>query len=460
MSQYTNEFVHDVIHFLLKLGSAETIPNQLEVTRQCLLRRAKALPGISDNDQHILRQAKLETCGILDLPEEVILHLLKYVPENERFWNFGFTSEALLVLSLKAVTIIDIGEDRQLNSAKRLRLKQILQTDEIAKSIKHLIICSDYRTEFIVNCEGLKELKGKYGNGKVLRLSNFDFAGFGEEPIFDGKLCLESITIENNYRVYCSNVCLTGRTVTDILKKSPDLSVLNIKGQYILNDSEISIATSYCKELVTLRLNECLYLTDSGLDIVVKNCPNLRCLEIHECNRLTFEGIRTLTDHCKNLVHLSLNDCINVNPSGISYVTKHCQLQHLCLSRYIHLTDIAMQDISANFTNLVTLELGWCELLTDKGFEYMAVNCKALHKLHLNGCDQISDAGLKSIEENCGKLEELLLSAYEKNQHDYTHGLKSLANNCQSLKMLTLVKIEVSSGILDYLSTHIDEVII
>ena len=89
------------------------------------------------------------------------------------------------------------------------------------------------------------------------------------------------------------NVCLKGKTVTDLLENS-HLSVLSIKGQDIIKDSEISHALNYCKSLKSLVLHECLYITDNGLEIIAINCPQLENLELSECNRLTIIGIKRL----------------------------------------------------------------------------------------------------------------------------------------------------------------------
>merc|ERR550539_299514 len=71
----------------------------------------------------------------------MIEQILMYMGEHDIFWNFGFTCQRFRAIALEKVKIIDLCES-DIELAKE-HFNELLQHDDLVKSIRHLWICSD-----------------------------------------------------------------------------------------------------------------------------------------------------------------------------------------------------------------------------------------------------------------------------------------------------------------------------
>uniref|UniRef100_A0A0E0DRL7 F-box/LRR-repeat protein 15-like leucin rich repeat domain-containing protein n=1 Tax=Oryza meridionalis TaxID=40149 RepID=A0A0E0DRL7_9ORYZ len=129
------------------------------------------------------------------------------------------------------------------------------------------------------------------------------------------------------------------------------------------------------------------------------------------------------------LTSLSLSRCQqNMNNLMISLAHKFTKLQVLTLRQNIpQLEDSAVEAaIARNCGQLQSLNLGWCEDVTDKGVTSLASGCPDLRALDLCGCVLITDESVVALATGCPHLRSLGLY-YCQNITD--RAMYSLANS-------------------------------
>jgi len=72
-------------------------------------------------------------------------------------------------------------------------------------------------------------------------------------------------------------------------------------------------------------------------------------------------------------------------------------ITNLSLRGYLHITDAAMESLSASCPRLARLDIGFCKEITDAGLMILAAGCTALTDLNVSFCDGITKAGLESL---------------------------------------------------------------
>ena len=91
----------------------------------------------------------ISTLSLLDLPDEVLLSIFKFLPKYDMFWSAGFTCKRLLSVACELNNVIEVDEENKLlgdskvQSREAERVEQLFRWDEITNSITHLIVPSE-----------------------------------------------------------------------------------------------------------------------------------------------------------------------------------------------------------------------------------------------------------------------------------------------------------------------------
>lgn len=238
------------------------------------------------------------------------------------------------------------------------------------------------------------------------------------------------------------------------------LKILNLKHAVALQEIDIELAVSSCRNLTHLIL-EVLFEENSGVvQTIGKHCADLTHLDVWYLPSME-ESIRELADGCPKLEHLNIAcDKITeasvdilankfprltslklwiMDPSGAeilksqefnfskltdldlssSYLTdeslqsvmRHCKnLDSLSVSENDHLTDVGINDAISKCPKLTKLDLGYCRNLTDAGINDATTKCPNLTKLDLACCVNLTDIGVRSVASNCLHLMALNLN--------------------------------------------------
>ena len=174
-----------------------------------------------------------------------------------------------------------------------------------------------------------------------------------------------------------------------------------------------------CPNLTTLSLTWCKYLENEDMEAIATCFPNLetnqswkmsylRHLDLSNCRRVADAGLAIIGQNCPNLQELILNGCSQITDLGIQILSyniggsPNCpQLQTLNLSG-TRITDQAIAYIIRFCRDIQSLDLSYCESITDKGVISIAQTYRQnLHTLNLQGCSQLTDASITKIAQNC-----------------------------------------------------------
>ncbi|XP_077218584.1 uncharacterized protein LOC143852846 isoform X1 [Tasmannia lanceolata] len=165
----------------------------------------------------------------------------------------------------------------------------------------------------------------------------------------------------------------------------------------------------------------------------------LKLKDLKFLKSIRLDGIRVSTSalqiiglKCKNLVEIGLSRCTGVTDEGVSVLVSS-NLMTLDLTCCNMLTDNAILAIANSCKKLVCLRLESCSLITEEGFDRLGSCCPSLQELDLTDCN-VNDAGLKCLS-RCSELLDLKLGLCA----DITHkGLFHIGSNCKKLQQLDL----------------------
>ncbi|KAG0488081.1 hypothetical protein HPP92_006892 [Vanilla planifolia] len=191
--------------------------------------------------------------------------------------------------------------------------------------------------------------------------------------------------------------------VLSLAPKFTKLKVLSLRqNKPQLEDTAIQAIADYCHDLCDLDLSKSQKLSDSSLYALAHGCPQLTKLNISGCTAFSDCALSYLTSFCKKLKYLNLCGCVRAA------------------------SDRALQAIAVNCRQLQSLNLGWCEDITDEGVICLALGCPDLRAIDLCGCLLITDESVVALANGCPHLRSLGLY-YCQNITD--RAMYSLANS-------------------------------
>ncbi|PAN27233.1 hypothetical protein PAHAL_5G068300 [Panicum hallii] len=176
-----------------------------------------------------------------------------------------------------------------------------------------------------------------------------------------------------------------------------------------MNDLVISLAHKFTK-LQVLSLRQIKpQLEDSGAEAVANHCHDLRELDLSRSFRLSDRSLYALAHGCLNLTRLNISGCSNFSDAALVFLSSQCKsLKCLNLCGCVRAaSDRALQAIACNCGQLQSLNLGWCDSITDKGVTSLASGCPELRAVDLCGCVLITDESVVALANGCPHLRSL-----------------------------------------------------
>ncbi|KAL4640741.1 F-box/LRR-repeat protein 13-like [Arapaima gigas] len=239
---------------------------------------------------------------------------------------------------------------------------------------------------------GLQYLAVGKGCRKLLHL---DLSGCtqvtadGLEGVAAGCSCLQ--------RVELNDVpTLSDRCVMALVSKCHSLHTVSLLGTPYLSSAAFEAISEGCK-LRTIRVEGNSHITDTSWSSFCQKSPGLEDLHVADCLQLSDTTLRS-TSFLKNLTSLNVAGCVRVSDEGLNHLLdgpSGPKLQHLNLSRCIHVTDISLVKLAQRCLHLISLSLCYCEHLTDSGVEWLG-GLSSLVSLDLAGTN-IQDEGLTAL---------------------------------------------------------------
>ncbi|XP_015888519.2 F-box protein SKP2A [Ziziphus jujuba] len=150
-----------------------------------------------------------------------------------------------------------------------------------------------------------------------------------------------------------------------------------------LEDNAVETIANFCHDLQILDLSKSFKLSDCSLYALAHGCPNLSKLNISGCSAFSDVALEYLASHCRKLKVLNLCGCVETA------------------------TDTALRAIGRYCNQLQSLNLGWCEYVSDDGVMSLAYGCPDLRTLDLCGCVRITDHSVIALATGCVHLRSL-----------------------------------------------------
>ncbi|KAK4427630.1 F-box/LRR-repeat protein 3 [Sesamum alatum] len=327
-----------------------------------------------------LRELCLDKC--LNIGDVGLAKIAVGCPKLERLslkWCFEITDIGVELLSKKC------------DQLKHLDISYLKVTSESLRWISRM-----WRLEILqmVGC-GLVDDKGLQYIGK----------GCPSLQVLDISRHLE-VTVDLKYQ----DIPITFVNEFKGLKK---LKVLRVDGARV-SDATLKIISENCKFLTEIWLGKCRGVTDAGIMQLVSGCGNLKVINLTCCGDLSDSAILAISDSCRDLLCLKLECCNLLSQRSLDYLGSRC-----FLLEEVDLTDCpGINDIGLNYlskcSGLVSMKLGLCTNISDKGLSSIASNCRKIRELDLYRCTEIGDDGLAALSCGCKKLQKLILSYCDK----------------------------------------------
>lgn len=107
-----------------------------------------------------------------------------------------------------------------------------------------------------------------------------------------------------------------------VLRRSPLLRKLVIRGRASVTNTEVAIFTESCPLLQEIDFGFCDSLNCDNLRFLSENCKNLVSLNIEGCEQVDHRSLRYIV-HCKTLTHMNFSHCVQIQDAGISFLAKN-----------------------------------------------------------------------------------------------------------------------------------------
>ncbi|XP_039056722.1 F-box/LRR-repeat protein 4-like isoform X2 [Hibiscus syriacus] len=257
---------------------------------------------------------------------------------------------------------------------------------------------------------------------------------------------------------------LEGAQAAKLQSGLPSLQSLDATYCRKLTDKGLSAVAEGCHDLRSLHLAGCRFVTDGLLLALSRNCKNLIELGLQGCTNITDSGLADLVDGCQLIRYLDINKCINVGDFGVSKVAEACSssLKTLKLLDCYKVGDESVFSLSKFCKNLETLIIGGCRGVSDESIKSLAAACKnSLKNLRMDWCLNISDSSLRCILKQCENLvvldigccEEVTDAAFESQGNgEIEFGLKVLkVSNCPKITVSGIGMLLSRCNSLEYL---------
>ncbi|ESP00071.1 hypothetical protein LOTGIDRAFT_231000 [Lottia gigantea] len=295
-----------------------------------------------------------------------------------------------------------------------------------------------------------------------------------------------SVNIENLEIVSSVDLC-------QLLKQIPGtqrlLTLSNIKD---LTSGTLKIVTDMVPNLKKIDLGFCTF-DIIGLNTIVKNLEKLESLNLEGCTCSFGDRFVVMLGEAKQLKHLNLSHCVlsdqqliylsrqlneihSLDVNGILYIsdlsmkvllTKHCNFLQVLKLDGEELSDDTMYLVSTCIY-LQTLQIFFCELLTDASLKYLQnlenlqhltlrkgpefstsgflsffknCNLSGIRSLDVSECPDLSDKSIHSLVQQCGSKIERINLSWCWNLSEKS--LISIVDHCRNLKELIFVGVDI-----------------
>lgn len=236
-----------------------------------------------------------------------------------------------------------------------------------------------------------------------------------------------------------SETLIDGNALTRLAQiKNLYLERLHLRSCDNLRNIGISMFVNHQNTLVELDLSLSLRLTDPSLIEICRCLLQLRSLKLRRCRAITNQGVKEIR-LLKKLECLDLSECDAITSTGfIEGVVneENDRLLELHVSA-LNICELSVIKIAESLKNLMLLDLSFCRnAVTNLGIQMIFKHLTKLRTLNLEFCEMISDAGVTGME-MCSKVEKYEKTKLELDQRQNTgaasDGVPSNSGNVEAV---------------------------
>ncbi|KAK7349735.1 hypothetical protein VNO77_07356 [Canavalia gladiata] len=226
---------------------------------------------------------------------------------------------------------------------------------------------------------------------------------------------------------------VTDEALSFLVSKHKDLRKLDITCCRKITDVSIASIANSCTNLTSLRMESCTLVPPEAFIVIGQKCHYLEELDLTD-NEIDDEGLKSISC-CSRLSCLKVGICLNITDRGLAYVGMRCsKLKELDLYRSTGVTDLGVSAIAHGCPGLEMINTSYCTSITDRALISLS-KCSNLKTLEIRGCLLVTSIGLATISMNCKQLSRLDI---KKCYNIDDSGMISLAHFSQNLRQINL----------------------
>lgn len=322
---------------------------------------------------------ELLTDNTLALPDEMLLHIFKFVPRN-------------VLLGLVCRRWLKIVTDKQ--------YKQLLGDLPAIVRSEFITARAARKSVYMSPNQNPKEFGIKNRQAKDMRMA---FSG------------------------------LTDSDVMTVVSYCDKLEWLNISGNPLTGDALREIA-NHCTNLTSLELNFCQLLTEDSIQFLIKKLPKIKELHLAQCKNVTNATLKLLARHSE-LEVLSVSSIPMITDNGLIPIAQNCtQLRVLDMHRLDGVTGESFEVFAERCPYLTEIDISWSVKIDSESFLKLPQYCKFLKKVQLGGQHHPLPV-LHQLVRECRYITQLELAYYGRGNDD---DLRIIAASLPNLERINL----------------------
>ncbi|KAK7260038.1 hypothetical protein RIF29_25758 [Crotalaria pallida] len=226
---------------------------------------------------------------------------------------------------------------------------------------------------------------------------------------------------------------VTDEALSFLVLKHRDLRKLDITCCRKITDVAIASIANSCINLTSLRMESCILVPREAFVLIGQKCHYLEELDLTD-NEIDDEGLKSIS-RCSRLSSLKVGICLNITDRGLAYVGMCCsKLKELDLYRSTGITDLGISAVCRGCPDLEMINTAYCTSITDSSL-FSLSKCSNLKTLEIRGCLLVTSIGLAAIAMNCKQLNRLDI---KKCYNIDDSGMIPLAHFSQNLRQINL----------------------
>lgn len=230
---------------------------------------------------------------------------------------------------------------------------------------------------------------------------------------------ITKISARNTSLVFDGNDRITVPALKKVMKASPQLSSLSVRGCRFINTQILHHIPVHAPQLTALYMSKCRLLADDILS-AVRHLPQLIILDVSSC--VSYQTAASILEIRPTLQEFYVNNLLgsfqlsrpDVVRTQLHTFSRSLQLfghtlRVLSIQESSLLTDEMLVPWIRGNPHLEMLRVATCRKITDTTLEVLAAHCPRLLALDIRDCGLITDAGVALIGLQCLQIRDVAL---------------------------------------------------